>query len=388
MSTVMEKAKVQLLLKQPFFGSIVCKRKFVQDESIKTACVTKDGTIKYAPSFVEKLSVDECVFILAHEAMHVVYAHLPRLGNRDPMVWNIACDATINDLLKECGVGEMVEGVVDMPGARNETADAIYKRLMQNAKSHGGNSGNDPGNEQGQGLSPTMPQLDPDFQDLPPEEAKQCSESDAKEQEQQGLQEIASAAHICKQQGKMHGALAEVIEGLLTSKVPWQQVLERFMTSRSERHLSWSRPNKRFSAVYMPRRDRLPSMGKVVIGIDTSASIGDEEMKSFFGHIQAIMDQCNPEEIIVLYTTDQVECVERYSREDYPLVPKHNRWCGGTDMRAIPWWIDREGEEVECAVILTDGYTPFPDDSPCNLVWVITEGGAECEGVLGDVIHM
>ena len=385
--SIMQKAKVRLLLSCPFFGAIVCKRKFVENEAVGTACVNKDGTISYAPSFVNALTVEECVFVIAHEAMHVVYAHLPRMGDRNPRVWNIATDAVINDLLRVCHVGTAPKGSVMIEGARHETAEALYNKLMKEAENNPSASDSESSSDGSDG-EVLLPKYGEIVEDLTTEQASQCSEADAKTQTQAGLQELASTTVMCRQAGNLPHAVAQVVEGLLESKVPWHQVLERFMTSKSEKRISWSRPNKRFADVYMPRRARMPSMGKIVIGVDTSGSIGDNEMRSFFGHIQGILDQCNPEEVIILYATTEIEEVERHTRDDYPLTPSHNIWRGGTDMRAVTEWISAQDEEVECAVILTDGYTPFPKESPCDLVWVITEGGAKCSGVLGDVIYM
>lgn len=101
----LKSALVALMLRCPFFGSIAMKRPIVLDDGVATACVAMDGTIRVAPAFVEKLDREQLVFLIAHEAMHVAYAHLPRLMGRDPQVWNVATDAVINDMLKREHVG-------------------------------------------------------------------------------------------------------------------------------------------------------------------------------------------------------------------------------------------------------------------------------------------
>ena len=83
MSTTIEKAKVRLMLKHPFFGSILLRRPMEATDEIPTACVTAEGAIKYNPDLVESMEFDQLLFLLAHEAMHVALAHLPRMKNRD-----------------------------------------------------------------------------------------------------------------------------------------------------------------------------------------------------------------------------------------------------------------------------------------------------------------
>ena len=80
----LKSAMIALMLRCPFFGSIAMKRPLALDENAVTACVTMDGTIKVNPAFVETLDREQLMFLIAHEAMHVVYAHLPRLMGRDP----------------------------------------------------------------------------------------------------------------------------------------------------------------------------------------------------------------------------------------------------------------------------------------------------------------
>ena len=118
------------------------------------------------------------------------------------------------------------------------------------------------------------------------------------------------------------------------------------MVARCQTHLSWGRPNKRYlRTAYLPGKTRQPAMGKVVIGVDTSGSIGDEEIAKFLGHLSLICEQCDPESVDVLYVTDKVEQHEHYDRGEYDFEPVHNRWSGGTDMREVTRWADEHCDQ-------------------------------------------
>jgi predicted metal-dependent peptidase len=401
MATKLDAAKVQLVMHYPFFGSLVLRRAIEITEKIPTAAVNKAGDLMFNPKFMDSLSIPELVFVLAHETMHVVYGHLARLGNRNPEVWNIATDAVINEFLIACDVGKFIKGGVRMEGAETRTADAVYNELMAKlppppppppTQPDGDKDGD--GGEGGAGKdgqpAPDIPGVSGkvSVKDILPEEAKGTTEAEAKEAEAKGKMEIAEAAQAARMQGKMDGTLAGIIDKILESKMPWHSILERYMVKKSERRQTWNRPNKRFlnSGFYLPRRQRMPSMGKVVVGIDTSGSITDREMSAFLGHMNRIMADCNPEELIVLYVTNRVEHVEKVERGEGIPKPKR-RWCGGTDMCEVVRWIEKNEDDVDVCVIFTDGYTDYPKDAPCDLLWVLTEK-VDHAGAYGEFIEM
>ncbi len=379
----MKSAVVGLLIKHPFFGSIVMKRPIELDEVVGTAAVNLGGAIRIAPSFVEKLTKEQLMFTLAHEAMHVVYAHLPRLQGRDPLMWNVATDAVINDLLERECVGTPIDGCVRMPGSADKSADEVYETLKQDQEKQQQSGGQGGQRQQGQGQQYQVP-----MNDLRPEYIKDgVSESEARRKETQGKMEIAEAAQGCRMQGNLSKGLSSLVEKLLESKVPWHQVLERFMVGKAEQRHSWNRPNKRFlQTAYLPRRERLPSMGKVVIGIDVSGSISTEEVERFLGHVNGIIEQCHPEEVAVLYATTEIEHEDIFTRDMYPVTPTKKRWFGGTDMGCVTQWIEDRGEDVDVCVIFTDGYTPPPKVLPCDIVWVVTTD-TPLRGFSGEVLR-
>ena len=71
----LDRAKVSVVTQYPFFASILMKRKLIEDNTIKTAAVDQRGQIYYNKEFVDKLSVDQLVFVLCHEVGHVIGQH-------------------------------------------------------------------------------------------------------------------------------------------------------------------------------------------------------------------------------------------------------------------------------------------------------------------------
>ncbi len=380
----LSRACAQLMIKHPFFGSLVYQHEMEITESVDTAAATADNRMLFNPRFVEKVDPDQLVFLVAHEVMHIVFAHAQRRGNRDHELFNIACDAVINEILISERVGTFIEGGVRMQGAEKETSENIYKVLAQNSSPGEGNeSGGNRKRGEGKGYEGQL-----SIKDLP-EEVAQKTDAEVKAAVAEGKLKLGQAAAMARMQGKMSGALAGIIDKLLESKLPWYQILERYMVGKADQRYNWSRPHRRrLNIAYMPSRERYPSMGEIVVGIDVSGSISDREVSQFLGHCKAIFDLCHPKKIYVVYCTTEIEAVDEFDSSE-EVVPRKNRWCGGTHMPAIMDWIKDKGIDPDVCVTFTDGETPFPNDNqvPCDLVWVFSTSIKPYSDPHGEVIY-
>ena len=66
--------------------------------------------------------------------------------------------------------------------------------------------------------------------------------------------------------------------------------------------------------------------------------------------------------------------------------PNREKGGGGTDMTEILTYVEEEDMACETMVILTDGYTPWPEEAPpYKLIWGITED--DIEAPVGQTIH-
>lgn len=68
---------------------------------MKTAA-TNGKEYKWSPEFLEKLTVTETKYVLAHETYHIVMQHCnpKRVNGRDPMIWNLAVDYIVNNTIE------------------------------------------------------------------------------------------------------------------------------------------------------------------------------------------------------------------------------------------------------------------------------------------------
>lgn len=138
--------KRKMLVKYPFFGSVVASVGYKENKDIPTAG-TDGETIYYNPKYLESLSVEEQTFIFAHEVCHIAFNHILRSEGKDPELWNIATDGVINQFLKRDGL-KMVPGGVDMAEAINYDAEQLYEKLLQEKQQRQQQQQNGKGNSQ------------------------------------------------------------------------------------------------------------------------------------------------------------------------------------------------------------------------------------------------
>ena len=121
--------KRKMLVKYPFFGSVVASVGYKENKDIQTTG-TDGETIYYNSEYLEGLSVEEQTFVFAHEVCHIAFNHILRSEGKNPELWNIATDGVINQFLKRDGL-KMAPGGIDMAEAISYDAEQLYEKLLQ-----------------------------------------------------------------------------------------------------------------------------------------------------------------------------------------------------------------------------------------------------------------
>jgi predicted metal-dependent peptidase len=108
---------------------------------------------------------------------------------------------------------------------------------------------------------------------------------------------------------------------------------------------------------------------EIVIAVDTSGSIGVEELQQFAGEITAIADEMQPDRIYVVYCDACVQAVQEFVLpESVVLSPKGG---GGTDFRPPFQWVEQQQLVPACLIYLTDlCCRSYPDPPEYPLLWV------------------
>jgi predicted metal-dependent peptidase len=396
------RARTQLLLNQPFFGTLCLRLKLI--EGAVPTMATNGRLILYDPTFVESLQPAELEGVLAHEVMHCALAHHCRRGQRDPRLWNQAADFAINPLLVANGFTLPAGALID-PAYDNLSAEEIYARLLQDnggsSNSPGSNSSQSPGAGSASASSQqpsqdALPQSTPDPAAEPQVECPRGHVAETVSREPGAFGEVldatdedgtpASPAETARQQhewsiaanqamqsAKLCGNSPADVERPLQesreSKQDWRAILREFVAATSPSDYRWTPPNRRFvgSGLYLPSVSR-SGVGPIVIGVDTSGSIGPNELEQFAGEITAIADEVRPEATRVVYCDAAVQSVQEFApSEPILLEPKGG---GGTDFRPVFEWVEQNGVAPACLIYLTDlCCTSYPEPPDYPVLW-------------------
>ena len=355
-----EIARARLVVTQPFFGTLLCTLPLIEDYTIPTAS-TDMKVIRYNPDFIAEQSQKQIEFVLVHEVLHVALLHGARLQGRDMRIANIAMDYVINWLCKQLGF-ELIDGVYVDKQYADMSFEAVYDLLVQDPPPpppSGGNQGkpddsDGPGGDQPAGGQGTEGVLG---QDVRPIAGDSAGEQERVRQDVMG--KVSQAATMARQAGKMPGELARVIDKLLHPQVPWYDELREYMKSTVAENENWNRRNRRFQGIHLPTRYS-ESMGEVICIGDTSGSYSDKELQITASEITAVADQCSPDRVRVLWADSRIQSEEVFEQGDpIKLTPTGG---GGTDMR-IPLEYSEQFDPA-IVILLTDGYTPWPDSEP------------------------
>ena len=208
------------------------------------------------------------------------------------------------------------------------------------------------------------------------EGAEQLSDEEVKETVKQIDQALRQGEII---RGKMNGNKNRSINELLEPKVNWREQLRDFVntTCKNKDKTSWKRPHKRFLGqdIYMPSMIG-ESIGQVVVGIDTSGSIGQKELNEFLSEVVAICDDVAPSSIELLYWDTAVAGHETYNQGDYKALVQSTKPAGGggTHVGCVNQYVKDKRIQPEAIIILTDGYVE--DDWGGNweypTLWAVT----------------
>ncbi|MBR4634436.1 hypothetical protein IKO50_05860, partial [bacterium] len=139
MAKLLYDTKRLMLLRYPRFGSEIASANIEYKSDLKYHTAATDGkNIYFDPEYLAKLSESDRLFLIAHELMHIKFAHALRLEDkngqkRDPDVWNEATDAIINANLERDGF-TIKEGYVNRPEALKYSAEEFYQLLLDEKK--------------------------------------------------------------------------------------------------------------------------------------------------------------------------------------------------------------------------------------------------------------
>lgn len=348
--TALSKTKILLMSKEDttFFATVAFNLKTVWDTLIPTAR-TNGKEIRFNPAFFMSLTPEERLFLYLHETLHVCLMHVARLNGKDVRKYNIAADHVINLFLISRGF-KMPKGGLADPKYEGMTTEQVYALLTDEE------CANLPG-----GID-ILPLSSEGSEDKPDQATTE-------------LEDLLIQANIQAQQNQdsalaIPGEIQIFLNGLLQPKLPWNVILRRFVTSFKKDDYTFTRPNKNyFPEFYLPSLHS-QGMGKVVIAVDTSASVSDDDFKRFVSEISVIVRKLKPDSLQLIQFDTALKSVHRI-KNNRDLMGTQFSGRGGTHIAPLLEWVTENKPFL--VLVFTDGYFKFPQEykSRSNFIWLI-----------------
>jgi predicted metal-dependent peptidase len=355
----------------------------------------------YDPAVFDHWTIDECGAVTQHEIWHLLRDHPARalaLGldpldhspemNAKFMLWNVAGDFEINDDLREEQMG-LPEGLIypdDDPYNFDEglTAEEYFDMLLKHHEDDleklaqeceamqglGDPNGSDGSGATGQAKSWEVGPGGNEGEE--PQDGKPRNVQAGVPKGEGQLLNKQVAQEISKQAGTAPGFATRWAEEKLSPQIDWRKALAgairgALMDAAGMVDYRYDRPPRRagspaFRRIVLPRlRGPRP---KVQIAIDTSGSMSQGDLETALGEVKGILEATQA--IVEVFAVDTAVADKQkvYKADDINLIGG-----GGTDMgnglRAMA------EDNAPIAIVITDGYTPWPAEKPKGLNRVI-----------------
>ena len=416
-----------MLAKTVFFGVILyqqCKLLVLEEGEkwrgmeVPTACTDGKHIVLSLP-FFSGMTLEERVFVMAHEVVHAMAGHPKRAkyyqlnglcGRKfSPELYNIAADAVINRCLIDDGIGKMPEdGIIfHRPLTKadgtaytitgRETPEDVYEIMLESVPED--NEGSGGSGEGGPGEGEGEPGKGQEVLDgaggSGTYEGDVVTPDNATESEINDLEmktAITSAAKQAQAMGQLPASMKSFIDEFMDPGIPWEEHLRMNITSHaSPDHYDWSRPNRRklLAGMVIPRRTGSHS-GHIVCVIDSSGSVGGTDLSHFLGAVSSILTDVRPEKLTVIWCDARVDRVDEVdSPEELVELTRAEGIPGRGGTSFIPpfEYVRDNIDDAACMIYLTDGWGPFPEDGmvACPTIWVIN---SDVVGPFGTTVHI
>ena len=398
----------QWFLTEPVLFAVYCSHRLVMNANMLCPLRTGKGRIEYNPTAIDALQDNQLKDLLKVEMIRILlqhpYARQP-LGCL-PVMLQTASDMVISpaykflwiDLAKpeDFGLpkGQYYEWYANRLNEISLTPNPTPKgegnfKGKGSENQEGNASGNgDSGDQQGEGNSQEAEgdqgQSQGQGQDQQGAEHStslasgrgdggEASYTALWEEDQFQARQITDLVQSTTQWGSLPGDMVELIKKAAEGKIDYRGALRTFRSSilSQKRRLTRMRPSRRFGFEQMGSHYDFTT--RLLIAIDTSGSVGSEELGRYF-RIVTTFFKYGIQEIDVLMFDHEVQGMPikldeaKKNKQEFKVKGR-----GGTDFQAPVDYV-KENPNYDGLIIITDGYAPTPEVPPflrTKLLWII-----------------
>lgn len=368
----------------------------------------------YNKEFIERLTTIEVESVCVHEIMHILNKFFNRLGSRQKDWFNVAQDLCINEVVETTTISSRklkLPTLLDKDGHEvqpcrfpfkiknkeytgEHISELIYDFIETNAdkiviyiggqgrvSGEGGcptcgapqdgtgqGDGSEQGQSQGKGKGNGAGEKDKKQGSGAAGTGEHCptcgkqnihtlddhsKQRKLTEIEKQAIEEVINNART-RSWGNISGNMQSTIKQLLTvAPIPWQQKLARYMSKYvnepgSIYENTWSKRNRR--SLPLPGIRKLSK--RIIVTVDTSGSVADEDIMIFFGQIEKIVKDFS--HLVLIQWDTTVHSVAPYKKGDWRKIKILGR--GGTAVQDLYDLVHKDFKNATLIVNFTDGY--------------------------------
>ena len=329
-------------------------------DDIPTAA-TNGRDVLIGKQFVDTLDDPTLRFAILHEYYHVLFMHMTtwkHLFDEDAQSANMAADAVINLMINDLA-GSRADGFIRVwPQAilddqyRGMDTGEVYRKMKRSPPPNGHKASS---GERAEPMDEHRPSND---SQQPGDVGEALSQAEAQEVKQAVDTAIRQAAIVA---GKVGAGMDRAIKDLMDVKVDWRDVLKEFLrtTAKGDDMSTWRRLSRRGMAMDVTLPSRISETAKrIAIGIDTSGSITEPQLRRALTEIVNACEVVKPEAVDVIYWDAAVAGHEVYEGDTTTTLAEVTkpRGGGGTDPTCMARYLDAKGIKPDCIIQFTDGF--------------------------------
>lgn len=385
--------------------------KWCKKDGVRGPCLGyTDGNriVFYIPE--ENFDMKEFIFVASHEVLHVISDHIERGVGKYPYLWNIATDHVVNRLCMQLGDKN---GLMKMPEHSvffedlhhkdpNVSSEDVYKYLLENVdryeidvvemdcagdgdSNQNGGNGDDGDNSNDSDKNGS----DKEDRDKPEHKRKKVirvkdkhtgktyygmNDTDVNDLDKDPsdtrdkIREIKETAQSVWRsnsisKGDVPGSFAAYLDDIFKIEIPWNEILNEailYPVTACQRS-TWTWPNIYIRTPRLTGKKRNRNADILIAVVDSSGSVGDDELKKFLGVICSSHSYFNKIIVIIHDHIIQQEIKIEGIVTEKSIFEKIRaiRGRGGTSHEDVFNRIDELAgfEKISSVVFLTDYYS-------------------------------
>ena len=384
----------------PHLAGLAAAVRVTLDDRVPTMGVFASGRLVANPAFTARLSGGDLVFVLAHELLHLALRTHDRARGSGRLEFNYAHDYIINDMLRHAlGVAAIPAGGLDMPGARERSAEEIILEMRRTGNSmssrtqvwEGGIATVEQvlgaGRQAASGAVGDVLDAEREREMFPGDGEDQAARARAiRDLAAKGMA-LAKALDAMRGRGVGTGSTQQNVRALRgIYRTPWHVALQTWLEGVAPGERTFTRASRRGADrtdIVTPGRKRYSWMLNVVL--DTSASMSDD-IPSALGAIADFCETAGVDEIRVIQCDTAVTSDDTLSPGE--LAEYEVSGYGGSDLTPALHALAAD-PRVTAAIVITDGEIAYPGEpAPYAVLWALPRANPTFQPPYGRIVVM